>query len=260
MKIGYIQNDPFFGEKEKNLASVEEILKGVRADLIVLPELFATGYTFTSIDEVAGLSEDVEDTTSRFLCNKSIVTGATIVAGFIEREGADFYNSSLIISSGKIIGTYRKLHLFYKEKQFFTPGNRPLDVYTVNGLKIGVMICFDWIFPEVTRVLAIKGAQVIAHPANLVMPWCQQAMQTRCIENRVFAGTANRIGTEKRGDDDNTFTCRSQIVSPVGEILLAAPADSQATGFIDIDPALADNKMINPFNDLVKDRRTEFYI
>jgi predicted amidohydrolase len=259
MKIGYIQNNPLFGEKEKNLASVGEMLEGVEADLIVLPELFATGYTFTSVEEVAALSEEAVGKTSDFLCRKSLETGATIVAGFIEREGDVCYNSSLIVSSGKIIGTYRKLHLFYKEKLYFTPGNRPLEVYPVNGIKIGIMICFDWIFPEVSRVLALQGAQIIAHPSNLVMPWCQQSMQTRCLENRVFAVTANRIGTERRGEDENTFTGGSQVVSSNGGIMVSAPADSPSADFIGIDPAMADNKMINPYNNVISDRRVEFY-
>jgi len=260
MKIGYIQTSPLFGEKERNLAAVDEMLKGVTADLIVLPELFATGYTVTSFEEVVGFAEDVDDLTSRFLCRKSMDTGATVVAGFIEREENSYYNSSLIISSGKIIGTYRKLHLFFKEKHFFNPGNRPLEVYSLNGIKIGVMICFDWIFPEVSRVLALKGAQVIAHPSNLVMPWCQQSMQTRCLENRVFAVTANRVGTERRGEDENRFTGGSQITSYNGEILVTGPSDSSSMNFIDIDPFQADNKMINPFNSVISDRRTEFYV
>jgi predicted amidohydrolase len=259
MRVGYIQNSPIFGEKHKNLAAVDDPLMAIKADLIVFPELFATGYTFTSIEEVAGLSENVDDTTSRYLCQKSIDTGAMIVAGFIEREGDSYYNSSLIVSAGKILGTYRKLHLFNKEKLFFTPGNSPLKVYDINGCKIGVMICFDWIFPEVSRILALQGTQVIAHPANIVMPWCQQAMQTRCIENRIFAVTANRVGTEKRGEEENRFTGGSQITSCDGEVLSFASADSPCLDLIDIDPARADNKMINPYNDVIRDRRPGFY-
>jgi predicted amidohydrolase len=255
MKIGYIQNSPVFGDKQQNLNAIDFLLDGVKADLIVLPELFATGYTFISIEEVAELSETVEGTTSRFLCQKSLTTRAIIVAGFIESEGDSYYNSSFLIFDGKIVGIYRKLHLFYKEKFFFSPGNYPLTVYEVKGVRIGMMICFDWIFPEVSRELTLKGAQILAHPSNLVMPWCQQAMVTRCIENQVFAVTANRIGTEKRGEDDFTFTGNSQIVSCHGEILSSAPRDFQGIDFVDIDPGLADNKLINPYNDVIKDRR-----
>ena len=87
------------------------------------------------------------------------------------------------------------------------------------------MICFDWFFPETARSLALLGADIIAHPANLVLPYCQKAMITRCLENRVFAVTANRIGQEKRGEDDFQFTGASQIISYDGKVLSSAPND-----------------------------------
>ena len=89
-----------------------------------------------------------------------------------------------------------------------------------------MIICFDWIFPEVCRNLALKGAQIMVHPSNLVLPYGQQAMVTRCLENRVYAITANRIGTETRGSDHFVFTGRSQITSVDGTILSSAPEDA----------------------------------
>jgi len=102
------------------------------------------------------------------------------------------------------LGTYRKIHLFYKEKLYFAPGENPPKVFNVNGVNIGVMICFDWIFPETARTLSLQGAELIAHPANLVLPYCQNAMITRSIENRVFTATANRVGSELREDEQLT--------------------------------------------------------
>jgi predicted amidohydrolase len=259
MRIGYIQNFPIFGAKKENFHKIESLLDGIKADIIVLPELFATGYAFTSKEELSELSETVDDKTSRFLCNKSLETGSIIIAGFAEKEGNIFFNSSVIIYAGKVEGVYRKLHLFNKEKLFFTPGNYPLKVYKLNGMHVGVMICFDWIFPEVCRVLALEGAQVIAHPSNLVMPFCQQAMITRCLENRIFAITANRIGTELRGDDEYKFTGGSQITSYNGTILSSASIDTSCIDFVEVDVTLADNKMINPFNDVLADRKTAYY-
>ena len=126
-------------------------------------------------------------------------------------------------------------------------------------MKIGMMICFDWIFPETCRSLGLKGAQIIAHPANLVLPWAQQAMITRCIENRVFAVTANRTGREQRGDDDFTFTGQSRITGCKGEVLASAAENETCVRVVEIDPALSMDKMVNPFNDLFKDRRGQFY-
>lgn len=259
MKLGYVQNSPVFGDKEKNFEEVRSLLKNIKADLLVLPELFATGYTFISMEEAHKHAETKEEQTAEFLKELSSLTNATIVAGFIEKENDKIYNSLLIVSDKKVIDTYRKIHLFNKEKLWFTPGNKPLKVYEINGVKIGAMICFDWIFPEVCRTLTLQGMQVLAHPSNLVMPYCQNAMLTRCIENRIFAVTANRIGNEKRGDDDFTFTGASQITSIDGRILSSAPTDKTHVSIIEIDETLANNKSINEYNDVITDRRKDFY-
>jgi predicted amidohydrolase len=260
-KIGFIQFSPLFKNKTGNFQEITGLLNGIKADLIVLPELFATGYTFTSRDELESVAEETDRPaeTIGFLKDISFLTGAVIVGGFPEKENGDYFNSSVMVYQDKTIGIYRKIHLFKKEKKYFTPGNRPLEVYNVNGMRIGMMICFDWIFPEICRSLALKGAQVVAHPTNLVMPYCQLAMVTRCLENRVFAITANRIGTEKRGSEENIFTGGSQVTSYDGTVLSSAPVDKNCLALSEIDPDLSDNKWINEFNDILKDRRPEFY-
>ncbi|PKP22494.1 MAG: acyltransferase [Bacteroidetes bacterium HGW-Bacteroidetes-21] len=259
MKIGYVQNAPVFGAKEKNFDEIRILLKDVKADLLVLPELFATGYTFCSKEESRELAEPANGITADFMKEMSIHTGASIVAGFAELDNDKVYNSLIIVSGNKVIDTYRKIHLFNKEKLWFSPGDKPLKVHEIKGVKIGAMICFDWIFPEVARTLALQGMQVLAHPSNLVMPYCQAAMVTRCLENRIFAVTANRIGNEKRGDDDFTFTGASQITATDGKILSSAPVDKSHVSVVEIDVSKADHKMINDYNDVVKDRRMEFY-
>ncbi len=258
MKIGYIQTSPVFGENERNFDEIRKLVKGITADLLVLPELFATGYTFTSKEEVKRLAETDDGETAAFLKQISKKTGAVIVGGFAEKEDDKLYNASMMVYQDRVIAVYRKLHLYNKEKLWFSPGNRPLSVHTIKGMKIGVMVCFDWMFPEVSRKLALDGAQVIAHPSNLVMPYCQAAMVTRCLENRVFAVTANRIGHEKRGEDDFTFTGGSQITSFDGKILSSAPKDTPFVDVADVDIEKADNKMINRHNDVLKDRRVGF--
>lgn len=259
IKIGYVQNSPQFGDKEKNFEQIENLLGDVTADLIVLPELFATGYTFISKDEALSLAEPQVGKTSQFLIKVSKMTGAVIIGGYIEQEGDKIYNSAMIVSNNHVIDSYRKIHLYYKEKLWFSPGDKPLNVYELNNLKIGIMICFDWIFPEVARRLALLGADIIAHPANLVLPYCQKAMITRCLENRVYSITANRIGQEKRGEDNFNFTGASQITSYDGKVLSSAPIDKNHRDFIDIDIKLVRNKNLNKFNNIFEDRRPRFY-
>ncbi len=259
MITGYIQTDPVFGDREANFEQVFRLAQGLKADLIVLPELFATGYTFVSADEARDLAEPPDGPTAGFLRELSAETGAAVVAGFIERSGGEIYNSSLLVFGKRLLAVYRKIHLFNREKLWFSPGNRPPEVHEVNGARIGMMICFDWFFPETARSLALKGVQVIAHPSNLVMPYCQKSMPTRCLENRVFAVTANRIGSEKRGTDDFRFTGASQITAINGDILSSAPTDQTCMFVVEIDPGDADSKQINDFNDLFADRRPDLY-
>ncbi|MFW9830131.1 MAG: nitrilase-related carbon-nitrogen hydrolase, partial [Candidatus Thorarchaeota archaeon] len=169
------------------------------------------------------------------------------------------FNAAIIASNEGVIDTYRKIHLYYKEKLWFSPGSQPLRVIEINDVKIGIMICFDWIFPETARTLALNGADIIAHPSNLVLPYCQNAMVTRCLENRVFAITSNRIGEETRGSDNFLFTGKSQITSYNGEILSSAPSDEIYVDFVDIDIEKARDKRLNELNDIFKDRQPKYY-
>ena len=259
MKVGYVQTSPVFGEKATNFEQVNELIEKQQADLIVLPELFATGYTFINKEEAIALAENLEGETTNFMIKLSKKTNAIVVGGFIEKEGKKIYNSSIIVYENEIIGTYRKIHLYYKEKKWFSGGNRQLEVYNIKGMKIGIMICFDWIFPEVVRSLALKEAEIIAHPANLVLPYCQNAMITRCLENRVYAVTANRIGEEKRGVDHFKFTGKSQITSYNGEILSSASSNQTYVDFINIDITKARDKRLNEFNNVITDRNPALY-
>ncbi|MDP3112822.1 MAG: nitrilase-related carbon-nitrogen hydrolase, partial [Thermodesulfovibrionales bacterium] len=125
---------------------------------------------------------------------------------------------------------------------------------------IGVMICFDWFFPESARTLALRGADIIAHSSNLVLPYCPDAMVTRCLENTVFAVTANRTGSEQRGEKEKlTFIGKSQITSHKGEILYRASEDRDEISVREIDISRARNKQINSLNNLFDDRKKEFY-
>lgn len=236
------------------------MMAAIDADLIVLPELCFSGYAFTSRAETASLAESVPDGfTMKRMGELSARLDCGIVYGFPEIHGERLYNSSAFISPDAGIRVYRKLHLYYYEKEWFDSGDKSLNVFEFRGCRIGLMICYDWIYPEVARTLALGGAHLICHPANLVMSYCQSAMITRCLENHIFAVTANRIGHEVRGEFDFEFTGKSQILSPEGEILCRASKDKEDYGVADIDFRTSEDKVINAKNDLWKDRRTEFY-
>ena len=261
MKAAFYQFTPSFGRKEENIAKVISAVKGADLELLVLPEFFATGYQFTSADEVADLSEPIPDgNTTKALSDLSKEKGIYIVAGLPEKEGDKFYNSAVFTGPEGFIGSYRKTHLFFEEKLYFTPGDTGFRVWDTPIGKIGIMICFDWFFPESARSLALLGAEVIAHPSNLVLPFCPDAMPVRCLENGVYAITANRTGTEEREDGKVlTFIGKSEIVSPKAEILVRVGEKEDALMIVDIDPSLASDKKLNPFNDILKDRREGKY-
>jgi predicted amidohydrolase len=261
MRTGYFQFDPVFGEVLRNLDAVATRLDVVEADLIVLPELFATGYQFVSKDEVQGLAESVPDgPTTKRLIDLARRRRMTIVAGLPERAGGHCFNSAVVVGPKGFMGCYRKTHLFFEETLFFTPGDSGFQVWDIGSAKVGVMICFDWFYPEAARTLALQGADIIAHPSNLVLPHCPDSMVTRCLENRVFSVTANRIGSESRGGKDRlSFIGMSEVVDPRGRILHRAPREEEDLAIVEIDPREARTKTINSYNDLLRDRRPALY-
>ena len=260
MKAAFVQIDCKFKEKAHNIDNAITRIKTSWADLFVLPELFNTGYLFTSVEEVTALAEPIPDgETTRNLCEVVKNNQCFIVAGLAERDGEKLYNSAVLIGPAGYLATYRKIHLFDEEKRWFTPGNHAFKVHDIGIAKIGIMICFDWIFPESARSLAIQGADVICHPANLVLPYCQNAMVTRCLENGVFAITANRIGSETRGSKTLTFTGMSQITANKGEILAQASKKKEEVTVVEFDPLFARAKQITQNNDLLADRRPSLY-
>lgn len=260
MRVAYLQFNPQFGRVAENIEKVEAMTVGIDADIIVLPELCFTGYAFVSPLEAASYAESATDGFSlRRMTELSRVLGCGIVFGFPEKHGDAIYNSCAFVSQKTGVKIYRKLHLYLFEKKWFRPGDKSLSVLEFRDCKVGLMVCFDWIFPEVARTLALLGANLICHPANLVMPYCQEAMVTRCLENGIFAVTANRTGKEKRGEFEFEFTGQSQILSRRGEIICRASKDKEEHGLADIEVGASNNKAINPENDLWRDRRPEFY-
>jgi len=265
MKIGYVQFKPEFGKPAENISRIKKLISGKEFDLLVLPELANSGYLFLCQRELDELSENPDDgmfcSELKKICHEK---NSFIVSGICERDDKIFFNSSVLICPDGKMHVYRKLHLFDDEKKWFTPGNLDLEIYEISGknfekVKIGMMICFDWIFPETARTLALKGVQIICHPSNLVMEYCQNAMFTRALENHVFTITANRTGKDVRQDKELSFTGESVIIDPKGKYLYSGSKENEECIIVEIDPDDALDKSINPNNDLFSDRRKQFY-
>ena len=259
-RVAFVQGAPRFGRVEENLERGLALASQVEADLVVLPELWASGYVFSSHAEVDSLAEDAaRGPTARALHAAARRGRRHLVAGFPERHRGRTYNSALLVGPDGVKTVYRKLHLFEREQEWFSPGNLPLAVHRVGPARVGLLICFDWRFPEAARTLALLGADVIAHPSNLVFPNAQAAMLTRSIENRVYAVTANRTGVESRRGGRVAFTGRSQIVDPGGIVIAKADKRESCARAADVDLARSRDKALTRITHLFRSRRPTYY-
>jgi predicted amidohydrolase len=257
IRIAIIQFAPILGYLDKTIGKLKLLFTKVQgADLIVLPELANSGYNFISKEQAFALAEDPRSSPFLdFLVAMSRRFRAHIVTGFNEKAGSRIFNTALLLGPDGIAGKYRKIHLFLNEKDYFTRGDRGLPVFDLGEYKLGMLICFDWIFPEVWRILALKGADIICHPSNLVMPYAQKVVPGYAVVNRIFTVTANRTGTER----DVNFTGRSFIAGPSGKVIKRATATEEEVIVARVDPLQARNKMVTPRNDVFADRFPEEY-
>jgi beta-ureidopropionase len=252
--------EPRFARPEENRALLRRYCKLAarrRVRVLVFPELCVTGYNFPSRAALEPFAEPVPNgPTTQLWRELARAHGMSIVGGLAERAtNGELFNSAVVVGPDGFHGCYRKLHLFGGERELFAAGSQPPPVFKLPHATIGVMVCFDWAFPEVARVLMLEGCEVLCHPANLVLRFAQQVMIARSIENRIFTITANRVGTER----NLTFQGRSQITDCSGEVLARGSRARPQLLVAEIDPRDARNKQLTPTNDIVTDRRVLAY-
>ncbi len=260
MRIGLYQFAPEFAKTEKNIRNITEAVKRSDADILVFPEMALSGYLFTSREEVRRAAVRPDGPWINGLREAADKQGCYVVIGLPELSDDGFYNSAVLIGPDGHVGTYRKVHLFYEEKSYFGAGNLGFPVFRIKGLSLGILICFDHMYPEAARCLALQGVEVICHPSNLVLPeYGQLTTRVRSIENRVFWILANRTGSEERGGKRLAYTGCSQITAPDGKILTQAGEKEEELLTVEIDPSSACDKRVTPLDDLFSDRRTDVY-
>lgn len=260
--VAALQVAPDLGDVDVNINRIAELASTADCDLLVIPELASTGYFFLDRDELMDLAEEPD--TGPFCLwvrGHAAAHGRIVVAGFAERAGEKLYNSALIALPDGSYRVYRKTHLFYKERSIFEPGDTGFFIVEWSGVRLGTMICYDWRFPESARTLALRGADIIAHPSNLVAAkrlW-GPTMQTRSVENKIITVTANRYGDEVRGDERLSFSGESQIVDMNGSVLALASANGDTVITADVHPEKTRDKSFNPIDHLFNDRRPDMY-
>jgi predicted amidohydrolase len=244
MRVAVAQTEPKLGEKERNLgvclARMEEAA-GAGATLLVLPECAIPGYMFGSVDEAMPYAEEIPGPSSAALEDACRRLGMHVACGLLERDGDLLHNAAVLIGPDGLVGSYRKSHLpFLGVDRFVTPGDE-LPVWDTSLGRIGVEICYDLRFPEVTRALALQGADIVVHPTNFPMAARVQTeliTVARAAENRIFLLTANRVGKERWAE----FCGWSQIVDPYGARLAEANGTDEALLVADIDVEKARDK------------------
>ncbi len=267
LNISLVQFTPWLGNPTGNLKQIGHLLEGITTDIIVLPELCTTGYSFLSKEEAFGAAEGPDGESIAFFKQLAAAHQAMVIAGFAEKSGNKVYNSALIALPDGAVRIYRKTHLFYREKQCFEAGDSGFFIvqHPFNDCKVGVMICNDWRYPEAARSLALLGADVIACPSNLISDVWRIGMPARALENKVFVAVANRCGTETRQLEDGstqslTFTGGSVLYNFTGEAIEQAGKTEERVITLQIDPLLTRDKYFNAYNDLLNDRRPEYYL
>jgi predicted amidohydrolase len=265
MRVAVAQLEPKLAETERNLEACLARLgeaAAAGAELLVLPECAIPGYMFDSADEALPWAEEIPGPSTEALERECRRLGRHVVCGLLERDGDTLHNAAILVGPDGLVGTYRKTHLpFLGVDRFVTPGDE-LTVWDTPLGRIGVEICYDLRFPEVTRTLALRGADLVAHPTNFPMAAKVQTeliTLARAAENRIYLLTANRVGTERRG----SFCGWSQIVDPHGTRLAEAGETEEALLLADVDVARArDKDYVIPGEYelyLFGDRRPELY-
>lgn len=274
VKVAVIQFDPQVGieNKEKNLTMGLDLAQQAvseNANLIVMPELANTGYLFTNRTEAFEHAEEIPNgktiqAWSKFAQEHSIY----LVAGIAEREGNKLFDSSVLIGPNGLIGKYRKAHLWNLEKLWFSPGNTGFPVFETPIGRIGLLICWDIWFPEVPRILAQQGADIICSVNNWV--WtppplfdesgkCMASYLTMAAShvNNVYIAASNRVGIDR---GEQFLGC--SLITGTNGWPIAGIADTQHETILyaDIDLVSARGAPIwNKHNDLIRDRRTDIY-
>src|SRR4051794_34340215 len=244
MRVGVAQIEPRLGEKERNLELVLAHLERAArdgAELVVFPECSVSGYMFESADEAAPFAEEIPGPATETVAAACRRLGVHCVFGLLERSGDALHNAAQLVGPDGLVGSYRKSHLpFLGVDRFVVPGDETPVFDTPLG-RIGIEICYDLRFPEVTRTLALRGADLVAHPTNFpIAARVQTELITvaRAAENRVYLLTANRVGKEGTGE----FCGWSQIVDPYGKRLAEAGETEEILLVADVDVAKARDK------------------
>ncbi len=264
--ITLIQTDIIFGNKEENLIKAELLAKKAISNIdspsphvICFPELFTTGYDLKNIGVHAESIPNGE--TTSFLQSFASENSVIIVTSYIEKNKNEYYNTGVVINeNGSFLGKYRKIHLFplhpLDETKLLTSGNICVPSFNLSCGNMGLLLCFDLRFPEISRRMTIEGnIDFLVYLAEFPNPryviWTT-LLKARAIENQIFVCGVNRTGQ----DPNISFFGRSVVYDPLGNPLIEG-SDKEEILTIKLDPETL-NSVRTVLNSL-KHRQPHFY-
>ncbi|MET9466371.1 carbon-nitrogen hydrolase family protein [Streptomyces sp. NPDC006544] len=259
LRTALLQSSGRLGDTADNLKALDEAAAraaGAQAGLLVTSEMFLTGYAL-EIEDVARLAEPADGSSARAIGEIARRHGVAVLYGYPEREGETVYNAAQLIGpDGARLANYRKTHLFgCFEQDAFTPGDAPVVQADLNGLRIGIMICYDVEFPENVRAHALAGTDLLLVPTAQMHPFqfvAEQVVPVRAFENQMYIAYVNRTGPEGEFE----FVGLSCLASPDGVTRTRAGRGEELV-FGEADPELLRaSRETNPY---LRDRRPGLY-
>jgi predicted amidohydrolase len=243
---------------EDSLAALDDAARraaGAGARLLLASELYLTGYAVGSA--LPELAEAADGPGAQRVAEIAAEHGLAIGYGYPERAGCALYNSAQLVGpDGTRLANYRKAHLFGEfETTYFTPGNEPVVQADLDGLRIGMLICYDVEFPEPVRAHALAGTDLLLVPTALMRPYevvAQTVLPARAWESQLYIAYANRCGPE----GDFHFAGLSCLAAPDGTARARAGVAGDLV-FADVDPGFL--KASRAENTYLGDRRPELY-
>ncbi|MEW5936726.1 MAG: carbon-nitrogen hydrolase family protein [Candidatus Thermoplasmatota archaeon] len=258
MKVCIPQVRAHLGDKEKNIGTIERIAGEAGADLLVFPELFLTGYVVR--DDMRILSEPLSGQSCTRISEIAKDTGAVIIFGMAEKDARRrgiIYNTAVIAPPSGELHSYRKMFLAnfgpFEERTYFAPGRR-LDLIDTHVGRIGLQVCFDIFFPELSRLLALSGAEIIvcisASP-SATREFFQRVLPARAIENTAFVLFSNHVGTQR----DIVFWGGGEIIGPRGDVLAQGTLFEEC--LVEAEISLSSLEVARHYRPTIKEARHE---
>lgn len=261
-KVAAVQMNCVLGELGENLNTAEKMIRdgaSQGASLLVVPELFDTGYRTEEKDKI--IAGAIPGPTTNRICKLCKELNIYVIGTTLEKTNEKPFDTAFLAGPQGLVGIYHKNALWDKENERFKKGNFEHPVFDIGFCKVGIQICYEIGFPEGARILTLQGADVIAYPSafgiSRLYAW-DLASRSRALENGNYVIACNRSGTEK---GETTFAGNSRIINSRGDIIVQAVDDNQVIiAEVDLNLAKKQREAIPYLKDLNRAAIASYYL